>query len=126
MRIGPKTFERLKAAPAELLDTYNGDIQRAFDALEGELDITIKLKLAKINNDQTKIGYDIAFDQAPKFKDGNVSIVDEKQLDMFDLQMKRAAKSFTDTLHEGDSVQVTGPGIQTPKLVKRNGKMVEE
>jgi hypothetical protein len=42
------------------------------------------------------------------------------------LVVSAAAKAFADGMNEGDSIQATGPGYKSPKIVKRNGKIVEE
>ena len=79
MKIGPRTLRVAKQGISELLDTYQGKMNLAFDQQEDSLTVNLKLKFTPAKSDTMRVEYSIAFTES-QIKDGNALIVDEMQM----------------------------------------------
>jgi hypothetical protein len=83
IELGPKTLSSIKGILTDYIDTYGGEMSRAYVKQDGELSVAISLKFQPGKGGATvllthKIGF-----VSDRIKDGDVVEIDEKQLDLF-------------------------------------------
>ncbi len=81
-KIGEKTIKAANGMVGDLLSLYQGKINRAFDAAEGELSVSFKISFCQAN-EKISVTCDIGFIES-RVKDGVSDMIDEKQLQIFD------------------------------------------
>jgi len=94
-KIGPKTITETLKMVEELLMTYQGKINRAFDQQENALAVGFKINFA-LAKDKIALKCSIDFTES-KVKDFSECLVDEKQLPL-------PLDGLEDDLEDGDSV----------------------
>lgn len=122
--IGPVTLQKSLEAIEGMLATHARTINEAYLAQDQELTVNISLKFQASAKGAIAITHKISFVK-DKVSDGDTTYADEKQMPLFEDAaegIKGAVKALGDGMDEGDSIQF-GDG---PKLVKRNGKVVNE
>jgi len=110
-RIGPKTILETLKMVEELLMTYQGKINRAFDQQENALAVGFKVNFA-LAKDKIALKCSIDFTES-KVKDFSECLVDEKQLPL-------PLDGLQDELGEGDSMTITGAGRSVTLTRKRD------
>lgn len=128
--IGPVTLLKSVQAIELMLESRAREINEAYLAQDQELTINLSLKFQATTKGSIAITHKIKFNK-DVVSDSDTTYADEKQMGLFEADeilsnsieiSKGAAGALIDNLREGDSIQIG----QTPKLVKHNGKMVEE